>query len=66
MGSVVPASSSLLPPQLSYHMVSACNRLCRLRLLCQQQKPEEEVTALVGAEEPLGCLGDGVGGCLPP
>ncbi|KAM6434456.1 death-associated protein kinase 2-like isoform 3-T3 [Liasis olivaceus] len=31
--------------KLSYNMVSACNRLCRLRLLCQQ-KAEEEVTAL--------------------
>lgn len=57
----------LLPSQLSYHMVSACHRLCRLGLLCQQRKPDEEVTALVGAEEPLRCLGvGGWEGCLPP
>ncbi|KAG8147029.1 hypothetical protein E2320_014098 [Naja naja] len=36
--------------KLSFHMVSACNRLCRLRLLCQQQKPDEEATALRDCE----------------
>ncbi|KAG8147030.1 hypothetical protein E2320_014098 [Naja naja] len=65
------ATECLLHPwiKLSFHMVSACNRLCRLRLLCQQQKPDEEATALVGAgEEPLHCLGVGWGweGCPPP
>ncbi|XP_063002007.1 death-associated protein kinase 2-like isoform X2 [Elgaria multicarinata webbii] len=28
--------------KLSYNMVSACNRLCRMRLLCQQRREEEE------------------------
>ncbi|XP_073423197.1 death-associated protein kinase 2-like isoform X1 [Dendrobates tinctorius] len=29
--------------KLSYNMVSACNRLCRLKLLCNPDKPEEEL-----------------------
>ncbi|KAM3825225.1 death-associated protein kinase 2-like isoform 3-T3 [Vipera latastei] len=36
--------------KLSYHMVSACNRLCRLGLLCQQQKLEKEAAALRDCE----------------
>ncbi|XP_060614211.2 death-associated protein kinase 2-like [Anolis sagrei] len=29
--------------KLSYNMVSACNRLCRMGLLCQQRREEEEI-----------------------
>uniref|UniRef100_A0A670YN88 Protein kinase domain-containing protein n=1 Tax=Pseudonaja textilis TaxID=8673 RepID=A0A670YN88_PSETE len=36
--------------KLSFHMVSACNRLCRLRLLCQQQTPDKEALALRDCE----------------
>lgn len=42
------AHSWVLPFQLSYNMVSACTRLCRMRLLCHLKKKEEEEN-LVGA-----------------
>lgn len=48
-GATPPRTPALLPPQLSYNMVSACNRLCRTRLLCGLRKEDEE---LVSGQEP--------------
>lgn len=44
-----PQTPSPLVPQLSYNTVSACNRLCRTRLLCNPGKEHEE---LVSPQEP--------------
>lgn len=45
-----PVSPGAFPFQLSYHMVSACARLCRMQRLCHLRKEEEEEQeSLVGA-----------------
>lgn len=49
-GATPPRTPALLPPQLSYNMVSACNRLCRTRLLCGLRKEDEELVS--GQESP--------------
>lgn len=49
-GVTPPRTPALLPPQLSYNMVSACNRLCRTRLLCGLRKEDEELVS--GQESP--------------
>ncbi|XP_061461611.1 death-associated protein kinase 2-like isoform X2 [Rhineura floridana] len=37
--------------KLSYNMVSACNRLCRMGLLCQQKKEEESLRGCESDQE---------------
>ncbi|KAK2525040.1 Death-associated protein kinase 2 [Columba guinea] len=58
-GSGPPWTPTLLPPQLSYNMVSACNRLCRTRLLCGLRREDEELRRCESDQE-----GDG-GGSRP-
>ncbi|XP_064355069.1 death-associated protein kinase 2-like isoform X2 [Dromaius novaehollandiae] len=37
--------------KLSYNMVSACNRLCRMRLLCHRRKEDEELRCCESDQE---------------
>lgn len=62
-----PWTPTLLPPQLSYNMVSACNRLCRTRLLCGLRREDEELVS--GTRTPPARAGWGqrsFGGPGPP
>lgn len=52
-----PQTPALLLPQLSYNMVSACNRLCRMRLLCSPRTEGEELVRC------WGCIPDTGGLC---
>lgn len=56
-GELRAQTPALLLPQLSYNMVSACNRLCRMRLLCSPRTEGEELVRC------WGCIMDTEGLC---
>ncbi|XP_035202343.1 death-associated protein kinase 2-like [Oxyura jamaicensis] len=53
---IPPGTPTLMPPppQLSYNMVSACNRLCRMRLLCGPRTEDEELRGCESEQEDEG------------
>ncbi|XP_042749997.1 death-associated protein kinase 2-like [Lagopus leucura] len=53
-GELPAQTPALLLPQLSYNMVSACNRLCRMQLLCSPGTEGEELRCCESDQEEEG------------